>query len=430
MWSFECQPNGPRANVTRANVTRHISRALTALAVTSALVVAFVPSSTAGQSTADQNQRRDEVARELESLQRQLNEADAEEAQLMAELRVASARKKKLDAVTASLEARVLAAEIDLDIAQATFDEVDARYQAAARRTAQMKSKMEQAKSILEEQAVSSFVNYGSESDEKFQQFIASSNWQELNKISTFLDVIGEEQDKVIDRYRSLRDEAQSAEEAESLAREAARALRDDVASKKTAIDAVRNEQIQATREVAKEIEEERRLIAVLRQRQDAFESRMAALKRESDSIGELLRRRQAGQVPGQPGNSTLGWPLTTVRITSEFGPRLHPIYGTERMHNGLDFGASTGTPIFAGADGVVIAAGERGGYGNAVIIDHGASLSTLYAHQSSMAVSVGDLVKRGQVIGYVGSTGFSTGPHLHFEVRVNGAPVDPMLYL
>lgn len=428
--SLECQPNGPRANVTRANVTRHTGRALTGLAVALVLVVAFLPSSTAGQSVADQNQRRDEVARELESLRRQLNEADAEEAQLMAELRVASARKKKLDAVTASLEARVLAAEIDLDIAQVAFDEVDARYQVAARRTAQMKSKMEQAKSILEEQAVSSFMSHGSESDEKFQQFIESSNWQELNKISTFLDVIGEEQDKVIDRYRSLRDEAQAAEEAESLAREAARVLRDDVVSKKTAIDAVRNEQIQATREVAKEIEEERRLIAVLRQRQDAFESRMAALKRESDSIGELLRRRQAGQVPGQPGNSTLGWPLTTVRITSEFGPRLHPIYGTERMHNGLDFGASTGTPIFAGADGVVIAAGERGGYGNAVIIDHGASLSTLYAHQSSMAVSVGDLVKRGQVIGYVGSTGFSTGPHLHFEVRVNGAPVDPMLYL
>jgi murein DD-endopeptidase MepM/ murein hydrolase activator NlpD len=99
-------------------------------------------------------------------------------------------------------------------------------------------------------------------------------------------------------------------------------------------------------------------------------------------------------------------------------------------MHNGIDFGASAGTPIRAAADGVVVSAGPLGGYGNATVIDHGNGLATMYAHQSQIIVSAGQHVSRGQVIGYVGSTGFSTGPHLHFEVRVQGTPVDPMQYL
>ena len=99
-------------------------------------------------------------------------------------------------------------------------------------------------------------------------------------------------------------------------------------------------------------------------------------------------------------------------------------------LHPGIDIGVGMGTPIHAAASGRVISASYSGGYGNLVVIDHGNGLATAYAHQSSMAVSPGQQVSQGQVIGYVGSTGFSTGPHLHFEVRVNGSPVDPMGYL
>jgi murein DD-endopeptidase MepM/ murein hydrolase activator NlpD len=109
---------------------------------------------------------------------------------------------------------------------------------------------------------------------------------------------------------------------------------------------------------------------------------------------------------------------------------RVHPILQTQRMHTGIDFGATTGTPIRAAADGVVVVAGERGGYGNTVILDHGNALATLYAHQSRIAVAEGQSVAKGAIVGYVGSTGLATGPHLHFEVRVNGNPVDPMRYL
>ena len=125
-------------------------------------------------------------------------------------------------------------------------------------------------------------------------------------------------------------------------------------------------------------------------------------------------------------------WPANTTYITSPFGYRVHPIYGTSRLHSGTDIGASYGSPVTAAAAGSVITAvldyGTTG-YGTYVAIYHDNGTTTLYGHMSSLAVSQGDYVSQGQVIGYVGSTGASTGPHLHFEVRINGSCVDPMQY-
>jgi murein DD-endopeptidase MepM/ murein hydrolase activator NlpD len=114
-------------------------------------------------------------------------------------------------------------------------------------------------------------------------------------------------------------------------------------------------------------------------------------------------------------------------RITSGFGLRHHPILHFSRMHTGIDFGAAWGSPIVAAADGQVVAAGWTGGYGRQVQVAHGSGIVTTYSHMSGIAASFGETVRQGQVIGYVGSTGLSTGPHLHFEVRMNGRPVDPM---
>lgn len=122
--------------------------------------------------------------------------------------------------------------------------------------------------------------------------------------------------------------------------------------------------------------------------------------------------------------------PPTNAPITSTYGWRIHPKLGYRRLHAGIDFGAASGSPVKAADGGVVTFSGWKGGYGNAVIIDHGQGISTLYGHNSQLLVVVGQRINRGDIIALVGSTGLSTGPHIHFEVRENGISVDPAPYL
>jgi murein DD-endopeptidase MepM/ murein hydrolase activator NlpD len=122
-----------------------------------------------------------------------------------------------------------------------------------------------------------------------------------------------------------------------------------------------------------------------------------------------------------------LGWPVPGYsKITSQFGNRMHPTLHVPKMHTGLDISCPTGTPIVASNGGTIIMAGWNNSYGNVVMIDHGGKIVTLYAHNSSLLVSEGDVVAQGQTIAYAGSTGNSTGPHCHFEVRVNGEYQNP----
>lgn len=122
--------------------------------------------------------------------------------------------------------------------------------------------------------------------------------------------------------------------------------------------------------------------------------------------------------------------PLDGARMSSDYGMRTHPVLGGRRSHNGVDLAAPTGTPVYATADGVVSRANWFSSYGLYVQIEHGAALETRYAHMSKLAVADGQRVKKGDLIGYVGSTGRSTGPHLHYEVRIDGQAVNPVPYM
>jgi murein DD-endopeptidase MepM/ murein hydrolase activator NlpD len=162
---------------------------------------------------------------------------------------------------------------------------------------------------------------------------------------------------------------------------------------------------------------------ALIRQKQAEDAARNAAARRAA-----LLSGQQPPPLVGAPG--ALSWPVSG-RISSPFGMRTNPVSGRFLMHTGIDIAAEMGTTIVAPADGKVISAGwNDGGYGNMIILDNGGPMSTLYGHLSQIFVATDQEVKRGQAIGAVGSTGESTGPHLHFEVRIDGKPVDPMTYL
>jgi murein DD-endopeptidase MepM/ murein hydrolase activator NlpD len=161
----------------------------------------------------------------------------------------------------------------------------------------------------------------------------------------------------------------------------------------------------------------------------DTAERAYQELLETSRRIERMIRNRDSGSKDSAGASGAMSWPIEGP-ITSPYGWRTHPIFGTQRYHSGVDIGADYGDPIRAADGGVIIYADWMGGYGKAVIIDHGGGITTLYGHNSELVVSEGQRVRKGQMIARAGATGYATGPHCHFEVRQNGSPVDPMPYL
>lgn len=185
--------------------------------------------------------------------------------------------------------------------------------------------------------------------------------------------------------------------------------------------------------EIADRAKEVKTIYSSLKERRQDYEKQVSELERSSQQLEKAIvakmaeRKRQHITVSGSTGS--LDWPLRG-RITSTFGYRRHPIWGGSHKHTGLDVAAPYGEVIRAADGGEVIFAGWWDGYGKAIVIDHGKNISTVYGHMSRLYMQPGNQVKKGQIIGLVGSTGYSTGPHLHFEVRINGKPHDPKGYL
>ncbi|MEE3381630.1 MAG: peptidoglycan DD-metalloendopeptidase family protein [Succiniclasticum sp.] len=185
---------------------------------------------------------------------------------------------------------------------------------------------------------------------------------------------------------------------------------------KKAALDKVRAERAQ----LLYKAEEEKR----------SSESEYQRMLAVSENIKAMIQSMEAASsMPAGGGSGAFMWPCSGP-ITSYYGWRTHPIFRTKRYHSGMDIAVDTGTPIHAAASGTVIYSGWMGGYGYCVMISHGGGLVSLYGHNSSLAVGEGQRVSQGQVIAYAGSTGYSTGPHCHFEVRVHGEVTDPLNYL
>lgn len=231
-------------------------------------------------------------------------------------------------------------------------------------------------------------------------------------------------------RIAEVRTEVASAEERAEVAARKANEAKAGLERQQAQVQAVADERatlLSRVRGDRAHIEEETR---GLEARSNKLANEIRAAQAQAQARANAAAAPSSGSAPAPQGTvsrpvSSQGfiWPASGV-LTSNFGMR----WG--RMHQGIDIGASTGTPISSVAPGTVIIAGWNGGYGQLVVVDHGNGVSTAYAHMSSMSVGVGAAVGQGTIVGAVGSTGNSTGPHLHFEVRINGGAVDPLPYL
>ncbi len=393
-------------------------RKLTVLILLAAAVLAF-GGAAAGAA-------RGETAAEL---QKKLQDARSK-------IDAATKQKQSLNEAISDLDGRLAAIQKKLDGLAPEVAAVEERLSVMQEKLAllhkelrlkQLELQKAQARLKLEQEnfAKHAVLSYKSDDLDYLDVLLASSDFEDLiSRAGTIHELLGGDNALVGD-LQATRDEVDAEKDAiakrEDAVADAARVLQEK-SDELAALNAA-----QAASQAA--------ALAVRQQKQDALKGVNQDLAELEKQENELLAESRAitGVVGGGgstgSGSGSLSWPVSGP-VTSPFGWRIHPILGYKKFHTGIDIGVGYGAPIHSAAAGTVIYATWMGGYGNVVIVDHGNGLSTLCAHQSSLAVGSGAHVARGQTVGYVGSTGFSTGPHLHFEVRVNGNPVDPMGYL
>jgi murein DD-endopeptidase MepM/ murein hydrolase activator NlpD len=382
----------------------------------------------AGQGPVSARRDQPTAQAQLAALRDQEDAAADQEADLVARLEVSRSRRAALDARVDSLDGRIRSVQQSLDGAESRLEHLAGELVNVESQLASARTQLADARRQLHERAVAAYTDPTGPKVAELLLHVRSL--RELTVGLGYLEAIVHAQAGAVARFDGLRTETEHLRDSVDAKREEARQGRDVVAGQRAELDRARQAEDDARQAVLAEEATQQGLLADVERRKADYEAQIAVLTQQSDAIAALLRGLQAGEVLTPSGHGVLGVPLPGAPISSGFGLRVHPIFHTVRMHTGVDFAAPEGAPILAAADGVVVAAGPYGGYGTATILDHGGSIATLYAHQSAVAVAAGQRVQRGQVIGYVGCTGFCTGPHLHFEVRVAGSPVDPLGYL
>lgn len=258
------------------------------------------------------------------------------------------------------------------------------------------------------------------------ESFVSAESFTDLVDRVAYHEAVMDADAELIDEIVALRDETEARRDAvEERKLDIARAKL-TLERSRDSLEALRGQRsaVLAARESA--VAAKQAVLATIEDRKSELRAAEAQLAADAARIQGLL---QGASVGSPTGTGQLLWPAAGP-VTSGYGYRTHPIFGDQRLHTGIDIGAPYGAPVFSSDSGVVAFAGVMSGYGNVVVVDHGGGLATTYNHLSSFSISQGQDVGRGTQVGAVGCTGYCTGPHLHFEVRVNGNPVDPMPYL
>jgi murein DD-endopeptidase MepM/ murein hydrolase activator NlpD len=381
------------------------------------LVALLVVAAPAGADIVDHKQS---VDARITALQARVARAQEQEASLRQEIDDVSGRIRGLEQQVGDVSTRLAPLERELRLREVKLNRLNALFRVQSDRLAFLRAEYRIALGRLNHRLVAA---YESNTPDELSILLSSSSFSAFLDGLDYVKLVASRDRQIADAVRSSRDEVAAALAHTKVARRdmlhqakivavrvhQARVLRDQLlASRGALVDA-------QTRKKAD--------LASLSAQEQADAGEIDSLQQVSAELAAKIQAAQSHSTVRSTGTGALSWPLSAP-ITSPFGWR----WG--RMHEGIDLGAAYGTAIAAAADGTVIYAGWLGGYGNLTVIDHGGGLATAYGHQSRIAVSVGQQVSRGEIIGYVGSTGHSTGPHLHFEVRVNGEPVDPLGYL
>jgi len=352
------------------------------------------------------------------------------EAELNAAIDESAARRVAIVQQIAALDQQLFGAAIRLEAAEAAL--VTARRAEAAARSAlaAARRRVARATDAFNAQTVSSYM-YGGTSDDAIGALLESyEDGTAAARTLSYADAVSEHQRTVLRELKAARAERDRATRRSVAARNGATGARDAIATLHGELQRNRLRVQQLSIDATREFLLQAAALTELRSKKLEIEARIVTLEKESDGIALTLFAIQADQPDYVAGSIAFTPPLPGARFSSPFGQRIHPILNYQRLHAGVDLGASTGEPILATADGVVAIAAVRGGYGNCVVIDHGSAIASLYGHQSRMLVRPGQRVKAGDVIGEVGSTGLSTGPHLHFETRFRGIPVNPLNFV
>ena len=359
----------------------------------------------------------------IAALQAEIASSKAQEGVLTSQLSAVVAELEDAQAAVDTAQASVSTLEAELSAAQARLDELTALLARQTKRLERLQTEYAKAVGILEARVRAAYID---EPPDVLAFLVSASSFDEIIDSVELVSRIGA-QDRRIARQVEKARVAAAAERKATIGTRRLQAATVSVIGSRTEEARVARDQLAGDRDRLATVENlKTSALSNTRETREEYLREVEALAAESSALAAQIRDAQEGAGStgtGQASAAGFIWPCDGV-VVSGFGMR----WG--RMHEGIDIGCAYGTPNRAAASGTVIYSGWLGGYGNLVVVDHGNGLSTAYAHASSLLVGVGQSVSQGETVSLVGSTGNSSGPHLHFEVRVNGQAVDPLLYL
>ncbi|HVL64608.1 MAG TPA: peptidoglycan DD-metalloendopeptidase family protein [Actinomycetota bacterium] len=378
-------------------------------------------------AAAGPRERLEEIERREQEVARRIDRLADQKGQILDRIGVVDERRQ-------TVESQV--EELDAELAQLTgrIDEAKARLTRAQQRLALLSDELERVlgelvarTDIFTERAVAA---YKAGPAAYVDSLLSSESIGDLLQRQAYYEAALDSDARLIEDIQVLRAEteekrAEVEERKEEIALAKAELERD-----RAAVAQVRDARADALAELEGVLDTKQTLLAQVESKKSKYEAVQQQLEQESAQIAQLLSSPSSSSAPPPAtGGGTFAWPASGP-VTSPYGYRTHPIFGDRRLHTGIDIGAGYGATVISSERGSVAFVGVMSGYGNVVVVDHGGGLATTYNHLSAFSVSSGQRVSRGTPVGAVGCSGYCTGPHLHFEVRVNGSPVDPMPYL